>query len=487
MRIDAKKTLVELENKIARDEREETAVASRRGFLGSMLGGAAALGLASTTSGQLASAASATATATAAEPMPAALPSGPAAPDDERYWNLVASQFFIREGLAYMNTGTRGPSPRPIHMAQVSALEAINADYSGYSRNVYTDERTDEMRKSLAAFLGAKPNEIAYSLNTSDGMVAGTFGPRLEPGDEIVYTNHDHSGGAYPILHRALRDNLEVGVIDLAPMRFHPPSSPQVILDAFESTLTSRTKLLSFCHINYGDGCVLPVKEICEMARSRGILTVVDGAQPPGMMKLDMHELGCDIYAGPFHKWMLASMQTGFLYVREDVQDRVENLFTTAPADERTMYGTTISDEQRKLLSAATAYERRGSHNIPARVSMDAAIDFHNRISPEAIEARDRYLAQKVHERLRSIDGVEVLTSDAPELGCALVAFKIGGVPTKELNEIMWNRYDIYIRNVTHEEIGWDVNRVSLHIMVTGEQVERFLGAVEEVAKEAKA
>lgn len=476
MRIDPRAALNELEARL-RSEREEAEGTSRRGFLGTVLGGAAALGLVS----QEAWASSRVETAI---PTP---PDGMASPDDERYWDLVASQFSIREGLAYMNTGTRGPSPRSVHMAQVHSLEGINADYAGYSRTVYTGERRDEMRAKLAAFVGAKPNEIAYSLNTSDGMVAGTFGPRLKPGDEIVYTNHDHSGGAYPILHRALRDNLEVGVIDLSPLKFHPPASIQVILDAFESTITSRTKLLSFCHINYTDGSVLPVKEICEMARSRGIVTLVDGAQPPGMMKLDMHDLGCDMYAGPCHKWVMASMQTGFFYVREDAQERVENLFTTAPADDRTMYGTPISEEQREMLGTASAYERRGSHDIPARISIDAAMDFHNRISSEAIEARDRFLAQKVHKSLRAMDGVEVLTSDSPELGCALVAFKVNGVPTRDLNDIMWDRHDIYIRNVTHDEIDWDVNRVSLHVMVTGEQVDRFIGAVEEVAKEANA
>lgn len=478
MRIDPKQALRELDARMERSEREEADGFSRRGFLGSMFGGAAALGLVTGSSAE--------ASPFAAPALPA-LADGMASPDDERYWDLVANQFMIRKGLAYMNTGTRGPSPRPVHMAQVDSLVGINTDYSGYSRSIYTADRRQEMRAKMAAFLGANTNEIGYALNTSDGMVAGTFGPILKPGDEIVYTNHDHSGGAYPVLHRAIRDNLEVGVIDLRPMTFHPPASPQVILDAFESTITSRTKLLSFCHVNYGDGCVLPVKEICAMARSRGILTIVDGAQPPGMMKLDMHDLGCDMYAGPFHKWMMASMQTGFFYVREDAQDRVENLFTTAPADNRSMYGTEISDARKETLATAAAYESRGSHNIPARISMDAAIDFHNSISPEAIEARDRYLAQKVHKSLRAMDGVEVLTSDSPESGCALVAFKIAGVPTRELNEIMWDRYNIYIRNVTHLEIDWDVNRVSLHIMVPGDHVDRFLGAVEEVAKEAKA
>ena len=192
-------------------------------------------------------------------------------------------------------------------------------------------------------------------------------------------------------------------------------------------------------------------------------------------------------YANANHKWVMAGMQTGFFFIREDVQERVQNLFTTLPADDRSMYGTPVTEERRKTLSTAAAYESRGSHDIPARVSMDAAIDFHNRLSREAVEARDRYLAQKVHQGLRAIDGVDVLTSDSPELGCALVAFRVKGVPTKELNQLMWDRYDIYIRSVTHEEVDWDANRVSLHVMVSGEQVDRFLGAIEEVAAEARA
>ena len=306
MRIDANEAMRKLKAHMQRAELEEERGYSRRGFMGSVLAGGAALGL-------VPGVAQPESSFPAPPPLPAPVADGAAA-DDERYWDLVARQFFLRPGLAYMNTGTRGPSPAPIHMAQVRALHAINTDYSGYGKSTYTAERRDAMRAKLAEFVGAKPNEIAYSLNTSDGMVAGTFGPVLSAGDEIVYTNHDHSGGAYPVLHRAMHDDLEVGVIDLSDPKFHPPENPQAILDAFESAITSRTKLLSFCHVNYTDGCVLPVKEICEMARSKGILTIVDGAQPPGMMKLDMHELGCDMYAGPFHKWVLASMQTGFFF-----------------------------------------------------------------------------------------------------------------------------------------------------------------------------
>ena len=125
-----------------------------------------------------------------------------------------------------------------------------------------------------------------------------------------------------------------------------------------------------------------------------------------------------------------------------------------------------------------------GSIHYATEASMAAALDFHEAIGPRAIEARDRYMAARVRDGLRQIRGVEVRVSDDPELCCGLVSFKLRNVATKELNDLLWDRYGIYVRNVTHEETDWDVNRASLHIMVSGRQVDAFLGAVEEIARE---
>jgi selenocysteine lyase/cysteine desulfurase len=463
------------------EDPEELKRLTRRSFFGLVGGAAAGLSLASVGPASLAEA-----EVTTNVPDLNKLPAAPT-PNDEKAWETIASEFLLRRGLKYMNTGTRGPSPRFVHFSQVRALEGINTDYNGYSRNVANMEFTAALRRKLGAFVGAKENEVALTNNTSDGMIMGTWGPVLEPGDEIAYTNHDHVGGAHPILHRVRRDRLGVKVIDVSDPKFHPAASPNVYLKAFEAALTPRTKLLSFCHINYTDGGVLPVKQICEMARSKGIITIVDGAQPPGMMKLNLHDLGCDMYSGPFHKWMMSSMQTGFFYVREDMLDRIEAVLTIMPAG-NSMYGTPPTEPFWKdFMNGAAKYELRGSSNTPARMAMDAALDYHNHLTPQAIEARDRYLAEKLRKGLRAIPGVDVYVSDDPRMSCALVSFTIKGVPTRDLNDMLWEQNDIYIRNVTHKEIDWDVNRASMHIMVTAAQVDTLLGAVEEIAKHARA
>ncbi len=409
---------------------------------------------------------------------------GVAEPDDEAYWRWVAGQFLIPDDLAYMNTGTRGPSPRSVIQAQVDAIRQADTDRLSYAKYVHNADFTTRLREKMATYLGCKPNEIAFTNNTTEGMAFGTNGPDLVAGDQVICTNHDHSSGAMPIYLRAVRQGLEPVMIDLSDPKYHPPRSPSVLMEVFDAAMTRRTKLVSFCHLNYTDGCVLPVKQICELARSRGILTLVDGAHPPGLMKLDLHDLGCDMYAGACHKWMLASMLTGFFYVREDVQDRIWPSIYAGPVNGLSMYGDPAPERFKALAETAARYELRGSGSYSMRMSVDAALDFHNRLTPAAVEARDRYLARRTREGLRKLNGVSVYVSEEPELSSAVVSFALKGVEPKRLSELLWDRHRIYIRNVTHPEISWDANRVCLHLMVTARQVDDLIGAVAEVGKE---
>lgn len=407
------------------------------------------------------------------------------APDDETFWQLVAAEFLTYPNVAHMNTGTRGVSPRSVVKAQFDAINSYDSDYLSYSRNVNNVDYRGRLRAKLAAFVGCKSNEIAVTNNTTEGMAFGTFGLDLKTGDEVIYTNHDHPSGAQPINLCAARYGIKPIVVDLSDAKFHPPANADTVVKAFEQAITPRTKLISFCHINYTDGCVLPVKQVCEMARAKGILTLVDGAHPPGMMALDIHELGCDMYSGAGHKWLLASMLTGFFFVREDIQDRVWPIVYSGPVNGATMYGEPASDSAyNNQAKSAARYEMRGSLNFAKAASLDAALAFHQALTPAAIEARDRYLAGRAREGLREIPGVSVHVSDDPAMSCGIVSFDVNGVDPVQVNDALWERHRIYIRNVTHAEIDWNVNRVSLHIMVHGQHVDTLLGAVAEIAKE---
>jgi len=414
-------------------------------------------------------------------------PSTGRAPEDHSYWRWVADQFMLHDGLAYMNTGTRGPSPWPVYEAQVKSIFAANADRLSYARHVHNAEYKQSVRAKLADFVGCKSNEVAFTNNTTEGMVIGTFGPDLKKGDEIIYTNHDHSSGGQPVNLRCARQGTVPVVVDLSDRKFHPPDDPSIIVEAFDKAITKRTRLISFCHVNYTDGCVMPVQEICDLARSRGVLTLVDGAHPPGMLDLDIAELGCDMYSGACHKWMCAAQLTGFFFVKEELQDRIWPAMYSGPVKDLSLYGMRAGESSLERAHSAERYEMHGSGNFAAGVSIEAAVDFHSNIGKSKIEARDRYLAERVRSGLENIRGVEVFSSRDPRSRAGLVSFRVRNLKTGELSDLLWERHRIYIRNVTHEEIGWDANRASMHIMVTTAQADNLVAAVEEIAKERKA
>lgn len=448
--------------------------ASRRGFMGQFGSGIALAALAGFSEAQLS--------------MPKTQLGVGKPPEDERYWQWVTNEFLTQPVVAHMNTGTRGVSPRSVIKAQFDAIRAYDSDYVSYAKYVVNVDARAAIRHKLAEFVGCGNHEIAITDNTTAGMAYGTLGIDYKTGDEIIYTNHDHSSGAQPINLCAARYGIKAVVVDLADPKYHPPKDAAAIVEAIDHAITPRTKLISFCHINYTDGCVMPVKEICALARSKGILTLVDGAHPPGMMDLNIHDLGCDMYAGAGHKFLLASMLTGFFYISEEIQDRVWPIIYSGPVNGLNMYGEPVPDTTyNNQAKTAARYEMHGSLNFAKVASLDAALDFHNELTPAAIEARDRYMAQRTHKGLKKIRGVSIHVSEDPAMSCGLVSFKIRGVKPTEVNDLLWERHRIYIRNVTHAEIDWDVNRVSLHIMVHSGQVDTFLGAVEEIAKERRA
>jgi selenocysteine lyase/cysteine desulfurase len=176
-------------------------------------------------------------------------------------------------------------------------------------------------------------------------------------------------------------------------------------------------------------------------------------------------------------------MYTGFFYVREDRLEQVWPTMYTGAVNGKTMYGQPPTPTMAAACVGAAKYEYHGSIDYPAKFAVNAALDFHNQLTPSAVEARDRYLARRLLQGLHEIDGVAVYTADDPQLSCGLVAFTVKDIPTVKLVETLWERHGIYIRNVTHEEIGWDVNRASLHIMVTAKQTDALLGAIAEIAK----
>src|ERR1700686_5271702 len=340
----------------------------RRGFLSSFAGAAgvaAALGLHGELFAQLAQA-------------PAQLPDKSLyASNEEMYWTELRKQFLIPAENIYLNNGTVGSSPAPV-------LRSIFDGYNETEKMAQSDPEDypiwgyaawNEFRDPLAAFVGCTRDEIALVRNATEANSYIANGVDLKAGDEVLMTDQEHPGGEHPWDLRAKRYGIVVKKITLPK----PVPDAATVLNLFNGAITPRTRVLFFSHITTATGVVLPAKELCALARSKGILSAVDGAHVVGMMALNLHDLGCDMYTSSPHKWLQSTKGSGFLYLRDEVIDRVWNTIATAGWDDPKI--------------RAERFQRIGSSNVPALWGLRASIKFANDIGVERIERRHRALA----------------------------------------------------------------------------------------------
>jgi selenocysteine lyase/cysteine desulfurase len=310
--------------------------------------------------------------------------------------------------------------------------------------------------------VGAPPHTLAFTRNTTESISWIAAGLDFRPGDEIVMTTHEHVGGKCPWQAAARRHDL---VLTQFPLPV-PASGAGEILDAWRRVLTPRTRVLMISHVLFTNGLIQPVKELCALARGRGIITAIDGAHPPGMLRTNLSELGCDFYASSPHKWLLAPKGTGLLYVSEPWLDR--------------LWPTIVSGGWDSLPDKAVRFERKGTVNDSLYAGFQAAVDFHTLIGPERVERRVRWLGDRLYDGLSRIAGVQLKSAGVATLRAPLVSFTVDGWTADDLIKALWERAMVRVRHVAEYDYHWV--RLSTHVYNTPEEVDRVVNLVAELS-----
>jgi selenocysteine lyase/cysteine desulfurase len=384
--------------------------------------------------------------------------------NDEGYWSELSKQFLIPEDEVYLNNGTVGSSPAPV-------LRAIFAGYSSTEKMDQQDPEDypiwgyaawNEFRDPLAAFVGCNRDEIALLRNATEANSYISNGIDLKPGDEVLMTDQEHPGGEHPWNLRAKRYGIVVKKVTLPK----PVKDAAQVLNLFNDAITPRTRVMFFSHITTVTGVVLPAKELCALARSKGILSAVDGAHVTGMMALNIHSLGCDLYSSSPHKWLQAPKGSGFLYVRDEVIDRVWNTIATEGWDDPKL--------------RAERFQRIGSSNVPALCGLRAAIKLANDIGMDRIERRHRELANYALGEMTK-RGAESWTSPDPALRCAIATVNVPPIQRMDLEKWMWSTHKIRIRGGEPSKL-----RLSTPYYLQKKDIDRFLEKFDEYKREKR-
>ena len=381
--------------------------------------------------------------------------------NEEAYWAEWRKQFLIPGDEVYLNNGTVGSCPMPV-------LRAVFDGYDDTEKMAQSDPEDypiwgygawNEFRDPLAEFVGCTRDELALVRNATEANSYIANGLDMKAGDEVLMTDQEHPGGEHPWNLRAKRYGIVVKKITLPK----PVPNAAAVLNLVSDAITPRTRVLFFSHITTVTGVVLPAKELCALARSKGILSAVDGAHVVGMMRLNLRELGCDMYTSSPHKWLQAPKGTGFLYVRDEVIDRLWNTIVTAGWDEPKL--------------RAERFQRIGSSNVPALWGMRAAVQLANQIGMERIEKRHRQMADTILKEMVQ-RGAESWTSPDAGLRCAIASVNVAPIQIAEIENWMWKTKKIRIRGGAPSKI-----RLSTPYYLLRKDVERYLAAFDEYKK----
>lgn len=379
---------------------------------------------------------------------------------DTQFWDTVRREFMLSDGMTYLNNGTLGPTPKPVFYTAVEGYRELAQDPGWPNELAQTTPLFERVREKAAAFVNAHPDEVALMRNTTEGMSLVAAGLDLKAGDEILLTFHEHPGGLEPWRLKARR----VGVV-LKELRFPIPTpDPADILNIFSDAITPRTRVISVSHATFPTGCFIPVKELAALAHAKGLLIVVDGAHPLGMVPLDLHDLGVDAYASSPHKWLTAPTGTGFLYVRREVQDRIWPSVVTSGWDDPK--------------AGARRYDRLSQRATPLVAAVGAALDFQTAIGRERIEQRIRGLVGLLRTKLQGIDGVTIHTSAHPALHGGLLGFRFDPFKNRDVVHTLWLRHRIWVR---YTDFGLNTVRVSTHYYNTEQQIDELVEALEDI------
>ncbi|MDE0899913.1 MAG: aminotransferase class V-fold PLP-dependent enzyme [Longimicrobiales bacterium] len=347
--------------------------------------------------------------------------------DDAEVFAAARREFLFPTEVAYCNTGTLGAMPRGVLDAQTNELRRLEAElpdwpyYTPIGAPLTGYQPREDIRADVGSFIGADMEEVALTQNATMSMNFLANGMTYSPGDEIIFTDQEHGGSFGPFRLMAKRYGAVVKEINLDTA---VANGPEGVLEAFADAITRRTKVIMFSQITSGFGHRLPTKELCRLARDRGIFSIVDGAQVLGQMPVDVKDLGCDAYVSSPHKWLLAPKGTGILYIE---RSRQEELWATL--------GSYNYDNRE---DDAFRFMQYGTGSPALLFGLKAALDFNRELGVERIARWNNAMTTQLHEGLQEIPNTRIYTSTHPDMFGGATTFGLENKTADELQDALW-------------------------------------------------
>lgn len=376
--------------------------------------------------------------------------------ESEAIWEHVRTGYPVQHPYLNLNNAAVSPPPIIVEEAVIDAYRFIsrNPDYNMWSE---LDAQLPGVKRDLAELIDCAPEEIALNRNSSEGLSTAIFGIPLVTGDEVLISPWDYPSVRSGWLQRQQREGIRA--VDCA---FDLKDSDDDVVEAYVDAMTPRTRVMQLTHMYHWNGRVLPVKRLCEIARERNVITIVDGAQTFAQMPVSFRELDCDFFVTSLHKWLGAPVGNGMLVVNERQIEPTWPLL--APFDQPALHIDKFD------------HWNLGTYNSAIQAGIAPAIKFYKAIGAERMHARLRELTRYWIGLARDIPGFRLHTdTDTDSLG-AISLFSIENLDMKQLERDLRDKHRTHVKYRKVEQV--EGLRVSPHIYMRKADLDQFVAAL---------
>lgn len=342
----------------------------------------------------------------------------------------MKSQFLLDPQIVYLNHGSFGACPKPVfdnyqkwqHELETEPVQFITKNAARYLK---------ESKMALAGFVGCQPEDFVFTPNPTFAVNVIMRSLDLGPGDEILATDHEYGAMDRTWNFYTKRTGAKYVRANISL----PIASKEQMLEQFWSGYTPRTKVIFINQISSATALIFPVKEICEKARSLGLITIIDGAHVPGHIDLNITELNPDFYTGTAHKWILTPKGSSFLYVKKEWQDQLDPLVVSWG------YESDNPGESRFL----DYHEHQGTRDISAYLTIPSALQFLKDNHWDQQTARCKQMILECYRDFCNLLGTEPICPVTPEFLGQMCSVPIRTEKPLELKELLFEKYKIEI------------------------------------------
>ena len=343
--------------------------------------------------------------------------------ENEDFWGKVRAGYLVNPDYINLENGYYCFLPQQTLESLIKHVREVNYQGSYYMRTVQFANKKAMVAK-LADLAGTSADELVITRNTTESLDIIIGGFDWKPGDEAVMAEQDYPS----MLNMFKQVAARYGVVNKVVSVPNHPGSAAELVNLYAGAITEKTRLLMVCHMVNITGQILPVREICDMAHSKGVQVMVDGAHAFGHFRFAIPDLNCDYYGSSLHKWMSVPLGSGILYVKKENIGKIWPLIASGESN----------------TGSIQRLNQIGTHPVYTDLTISDAIDFYNMLGAERKESRLRYLQHYWTDKVRDMPHIILNTPEDPGLSCAIANVGVKGINPGELGDILFKKYKIY-------------------------------------------